>query len=101
MRLSDFERDTLKRAAVDCFGSGTQVRLFGSRTDDSRKGGDIDLLVEVPSSDPAAIASAHTRFLARVYSRLGEQKVDVLIDFPGRRFYPSIFETARRDGVVL
>ena len=41
MRLSDFERDTLKRAAVDCFGSGTQVRLFGSRADDSRKGGDV------------------------------------------------------------
>lgn len=101
MRLSDFERQTLKLTAIDCFGSGTQVRLFGSRADDSRKGGDIDLLIDAPAADPAEIARAHTRFLARIYARLGEQKLDVLIDFPGRQSRPPIFDIARREGIAL
>lgn len=101
MRRSEFERNALKRAAIESFGAGTRVRLFGSRVDDQRKGGDIDLLLEVPLSDPAAIARAHTRFLCGVYAQMGEQKLDVLIDFPGRQMHAPIFDIARREGVVL
>jgi len=101
MRLSDFERETLKHAAMESFGGDVCVRLFGSRVDDSRKGGDIDLLVDTTQTDPAAIAKAHTRFVSSVYARLGEQKLDVLIDYPGRVTHPQIFRIARQDGVVL
>ena len=101
MRLSEFECRTLKRAAQDNFGEQVQVRLFGSRVDDTRRGGDIDLLLNVQMSDPNEIAKAHTRFLSDVYARLGEQKLDVLIDFPGRQSRASIFEIARREGIAL
>jgi hypothetical protein len=67
------------------------VRLFGSRVDDQRRGGDTDLLLEVPLSDPAEIARAHTRFLCGVCAQMGEQKLDVLIDVPGRPMHPPIF----------
>lgn len=73
MRLSAFERQTLKQAALSSFGPGVVLRLFGSRVADGQRGGDIDLLVETQLLDPAKIAQAHTRFLARVYSHLGEQ----------------------------
>jgi len=66
-----------------------------------KRGGDIDLLVETQLLDPAQIAQAHTRFLARVYSHLGEQKVDVLSDYPGCVQHPPIFERARKQGVLL
>lgn len=101
MRLTPFERDTLKAAAQDSFETGVVVRLFGSRVDDSRKGGDIDLLIETRLDDPERIARAHTQFLSRVYTRLGEQKIDVLIDYPQRTQRPPIFELARQQGVVL
>jgi hypothetical protein len=101
MRLTPFERDTLKQAAQSSFEPGVLVRLFGSRVDDSRRGGDIDLLMETQWSDPARIAAAHTRFLAMVYARLGEQKVDVLMDYPSRQQRPAIFEVAKREGVLL
>jgi len=101
MRLSAFERQTLKQAAQSSFGPGVVLRLFGSRVADGQRGGDIDLLVETHLRDPAQIAQAHTRFLARVYSHLGEQKVDVLIDYPGRVQHPPIFERARQQGVLL
>ena len=62
---------------------------------------DIDLLVETRLQDSAEIARAHTRFLSQVYAALGEQKVDVLIDYPSRQERPPIFEVARQQGVVL
>lgn len=101
MRLSDFERETLKRAAIDSFGADVRLRLFGSRADDAKKGGDIDLLVDVGLTDPDHIAKAHTRFLKHVYAHLGEQKLDVLIDFPGCQLHAPIFEIARHEGVLL
>ena len=45
MRLTPWERSTIRdtvRAVVD---EHARVRLFGSGTDDSARGGDIDLLV--------------------------------------------------------
>lgn len=101
MRLSTFERDTLKHAAQASFEPGVVVRLFGSRVAEDLRGGDIDLLIETEMRDPARIARAHTRFLSLVYGTLGEQKVDVLIDYPERAQRPAIFDLARRQGVVL
>lgn len=101
MRLSQAEREVLRATAASVFGHDAVLRLFGSRVDDARRGGDIDLLVETHMSDPAAIAAAHTRFLAAVYARLGEQKIDVLIDFPGRTHQSPIWDIAREQGVVL
>lgn len=101
MRLTPQQRHCITQAAAAHFGADAVVRLFGSRTDDRARGGDIDLLIDTTLSDPAAVAAAHTRFLAQLYATLGEQKLDVLIDYPGRRAHPPIFEWARREGIVL
>lgn len=101
MRLTEFQRESLKQAAKVHFGEEATVRLFGSRIDDHARGGDIDLLVESPLTDTAQLALAHTRFLAAVYTVLGEQKLDVLLDYPGRPTHPPIFALARQQGVML
>jgi predicted nucleotidyltransferase len=101
MRLTEHERHTLTQLARDCFGSEVIVRLFGSRLDDNQRGGDIDLLIETKLHDPARIAHAHTRLLAGIYTRLGERKVDILIDYPERRHRPPIYERAYAVGMVL
>jgi len=95
------ERDTITSAARESFEPGVVVRLFGSRVGPYGRGGDIDLLIETQLHDPAHIARAHTRFLANLYARLGEQKVDVLIDYPERSQRAAIFDLARAQGVVL
>lgn len=46
MRLSPRIQDILKNAVLKSFGD-VQIYLFGSRTDDSKKGGDIDLAIAV------------------------------------------------------
>ena len=62
MRLSTEERAAVERAARRFLPPGSRVSLFGSRTDDARRGGDIDLLVEMPAlqsaKDVVALRSA-------------------------------------------
>ena len=41
MRLTEFEINAIKQCALEIFGDNVQVFLFGSRVDDSKKGGDI------------------------------------------------------------
>ncbi len=101
MRLNALESETLVQAAHECFEPSASVRLFGSRLDDAGRGGDIDLLIETNLTSAEQIARAHTRFLAYVYARLGEQKIDVLIDFPTRRQHVPIYQFARTQGVLL
>jgi len=71
------------------------------RVDDRQRGGDIDLLLETELRDPAQIVAAHSRFLADAYAQLGEQKIDLLIDYPGRTNRAPIFERARSQGQLL
>ena len=100
MRLTPHQRQVIQHTAIACFDSAVQVRLFGSRADDTRKGGDIDLLIETQWQDPARIARAHSQFLARLYTALGEQRIDVLIDYPTRQSQAPIYAVAKQ-GVLL
>lgn len=100
MRLTPLQRQVFIQTARECFEPLAQVRLFGSRAVNSRKGGDIDLLIETQLQDPARIARAHTQFLSRVYLALGEQKIDVLIDYPGRQSQSPIYDVAKQ-GLLL
>ena len=52
--------------------------LFGSRVDDLKKGGDIDLFIKI--SDQSDLFNKKIRFLARVKKCLGEQKIDVVFN---------------------
>jgi len=65
MRLTPAQIDTIKSTAHAVLGEGAQVTLLGSRVDDDKKGGDVDLMVEV---DPAVAEPA--LMAARVASRI-------------------------------
>ena len=70
MRLTPIEHEAIKRAAQSSFEPGVVLRLFGSRVDDAKRGGDIDLLVETRLQDAAEIARAHTP----PHTRLAKQR---------------------------
>lgn len=99
MRLSAQHIAAIKQLAVEQFGAGARVRLFGSRVDDAARGGDVDLLVELdtPVAEPG-LASA--RFSVRVSRVMNGRKVDVVLAAPNLRTQ-SIHEVARREGVLL
>jgi predicted nucleotidyltransferase len=74
VRLSEGEKAAILEA-VRRFDPDARVFLFGSRTDDSRKGGDIDLLVLSDSIGP----SERRRIRRAICDAIGEQKIDLLI----------------------
>jgi predicted nucleotidyltransferase len=49
MRLSQYTQQIIRDTVREVFGVEAKVKLFGSRTNDDARGGDIDLLVELPS----------------------------------------------------
>jgi predicted nucleotidyltransferase len=75
------------------------VLLFGSRTRDDGRGGDIDLLVELPRAapDPQQIA---IRLGTRIERRIGLRRIDILVADPRTPESP-VLAAARREGVVL
>ncbi len=70
MRLTPQERTLIRDLGLRHFG--TVPRLFGSRLDDSRGGGDIDLRVTTPLP-PAEAARRRLDLLADLWIALGEQ----------------------------
>jgi predicted nucleotidyltransferase len=101
MRLTDHQRSVICRAACECFGASSRVRLFGSRTDDRARGGDIDLFIETDIQDTCEIARAEINFQVRVQEALGTQQIDLLIDYPGRSTHPRIFDVAEHTAISL
>ena len=55
-----------------------RIGVFGSRADMSKKGGDLDLYIEVNDQkiDSGGLASA---IRVALWEKLGEQKIDILI----------------------
>lgn len=96
MRLSNDIARIIRDTADEIFGE--PVRLFGSRLDDDRRGGDIDLYVETPLS-PEEAEARRLRMLARLARRLGDRKIDLIIKTPGNEL--PIHTLARREGRVL
>lgn len=99
MRLSQDEARAIRACADRHFGRRATVRLFGSRVDDARRGGDIDLHVEAESPDQATL-EAEIAFRLDLQDHIGEQKVDVILRRPG--YEPrTIDRIALRTGLEL
>ena len=95
MRLSEYEQQAIKEAFSAVFEHGT-LYLFGSRVDDAKKGGDIDLYIE--PQDTSTLAKKKIAFLVDLKQRMGERKIDVVIDRGNGRLIDTI---AKKEGVVL
>jgi len=97
VRLTRQQVESIRRSAQTAFGAGTMVKLFGSRVDDSKLGGDIDLLVRPTHQDH--LLRRKLRFLALLEGALGERKIDVVIEQPHDA--RPIVRVARETGVSL
>jgi predicted nucleotidyltransferase len=74
MRLSTNEINSIKEALSE-IDRDAKVYLFGSRVDDHKKGGDIDLLVFSEKIE----LTEELAFKTKLWDKLGEQKIDIVI----------------------
>ena len=95
MRLTPTQIDTIHSTAQAVLGEGAKVWLYGSRLDDDRRGGDIDLFIE---SVPKASVMDKARIKYQLETALA-LPVDVLAAAIGGE--PSSFEAIARKKAVL
>ena len=76
MRLTPHEIQTIRQVAKEIYGETVEVYLFGSRTDDTKRGGDIDLLIRTSSTKQGILA--RIRMAAQLKWLLGDQKIDIV-----------------------
>jgi predicted nucleotidyltransferase len=99
MRLTPTEIREIRSCAKRHFGEGATVRLFGSRTNDARHGGDIDLHIEAERREYATLAN-ELKFCKELREHLGDQRIDVVVRAPS--YEPrAIDEIAVETGMVL
>ena len=85
MRLKQWEIDGIAGAiealfqANDLSLKGVELHLYGSRVDDKKKGGDIDLLLRVPDELLSKVKALKFSIDMEMQERIGEQKIDLLI----------------------
>ena len=99
MRLSEYELKTITQTFLQYFGKQDELWLFGSRADDQKKGGDIDLFIHTHEHDLKKIFDAKISFLLEIKSKIGEQKIDVIVQTPSDE--APIYQQAKTTGVRL
>lgn len=91
MRLSEQEQKVIKDAVLS-LDDKAKVYLFGSRVDDKKKGGDIDILVV---SEKLTYSDRYPIY-RNIFNHLEEQKIDLVIakDLNESAFVNYIYDKA-------
>jgi predicted nucleotidyltransferase len=98
VRLRQAEIAAIKRIVAAHFGPAAEVRVFGSRADPAKRGGDLDLHVLVPGKAPGW--RVELRAGGEIEAALDDRHTDLLV--LGREETPRrIDQVALQTGVVL
>lgn len=99
MRLTQQVQNQIREIVADIMGPDAETYVFGSRTDDNARGGDVDILVVTGQSveHPAQTAA---RLESRIMRLMHGRKVDVLLKAPNLEHHP-IHTIATETGVRL
>lgn len=97
MRLKEENIEYIKKVAISIFGNNMSVYLFGSRVDDKKRGGDIDLYIETDVKED--LFRKKVAMLIQLNKAFGDQKIDLIINnFTNKK---NIFKVAKQKGVLL
>ncbi|TVQ20877.1 MAG: nucleotidyltransferase domain-containing protein [Spirochaetaceae bacterium] len=99
MRLTEKQRTDILQTSREIFGPDATVTLFGSRVDDTARGGDIDLMVTT-GMNLAAARHQKIRFLVRLKKRIGDRRIDVVLRTPDSE-ERAIHRVASTEGVLI
>lgn len=99
MRITASQARIIREQVGEIAGLDARVWLFGSRADDSQRGGDIDLFIEAMHPVENRVATA-CRIASSLQMHLGDQRIDVLLTDPSSAPQP-IHRIARETGIPL
>jgi predicted nucleotidyltransferase len=93
MRISVIEKECIVNTIIAC-DSDAKIWLFGSRADDSKKGGDIDIGIQSEKID----FMEKLGIKIDICKKIGEQKIDLVISKTGE---DTFFKCAVKEGILL
>ena len=96
MRLMEIEIQTIKQVIHE-YISDAKIILFGSRVDENKKGGDIDLLVQ---TNMQVTLKEKIKILTSLELNGILRQVDLIVQTPTTK-KTSIIETALKEGIEL
>ncbi|RUM72265.1 MAG: nucleotidyltransferase domain-containing protein [Sulfurovum sp.] len=96
MRLSQESVNIIKKTFLSHFDDA-RIFLFGSRVDDTKKGGDIDLFV-ITSQD--ITLKDELMILAKLELNGIARKIDLVLDTP-KRNKDKFFQTIKHEAIIL
>ena len=96
MRLSHNEIEIIKTNILK-YIQDAKIILFGSRTDDHKKGGDIDICIETMQY---VSLKEQIKILADIELSGVMRKVDLILKMPNSK-EQQIFKTIASEGIVL
>jgi RimJ/RimL family protein N-acetyltransferase len=101
VRLSDHDLDALEFVFKKSFMKDDKLWLFGSRVDLSKKGGDIDLYIETTAKDVKDAVKMKLNFMMELESKIGEQKIDVVLNMLNYPYPLPIHDIAKAKGLRI
>lgn len=78
MRITEYQRKKIKDVIEKFFGTKAEVYLFGSRADDNKKGGDIDLLISL-TGECENLELKKIKSVTGIQFAIGDQKIDLVV----------------------
>ena len=103
MRVTPDQINILKNLAYQYFGEDAELWLFGSRTDDRKKGGDYDFFIETSMNDADRIIESRIDLIAELQSTepFEDEKIDIIVKRKASAFDMPIYHIARHEGVRI
>lgn len=101
MRLTKDQLDAVTNVFTEYFLPEDKLWLFGSRTNDSKKGGDIDFYVETNYDNWSIATEKQISFLVNLKKRIGDQKIDLVINLLKNNQKRPIYDEAKNTGIQL
>lgn len=96
MRLKNADQSRIISTLDHFVKAPYRLYLFGSRADESKKGGDIDLLVLTDKESVKELNTAKSRIIITLHKTIGERKIDLTFDTdpPEMEFVKTILPSA-------
>lgn len=98
VRLSLDDLEAIKCCFTEYFLDRDMLWLFGSRANLSRKGGDIDLYIETYAKTIEEGLKMRNNFISALESKIGEQKIDIVLNMMNYPHPLPIHEIAKTQG---
>lgn len=103
MRVTPEQLKIVKSLSRRYFGEDAGVWLFGSRTDDQKRGGDYDFLIETAMDDADTILSCKIGMIAELQNTepFEDEKIDIVVKRRHSSFDMPIYRIAKQEGVLI